>query len=202
MERQIMSTPYILVLFASKTGSTHALAKSIMRGINAIGGIEARLRTVPTIDQLREQTPAPERGPAFATVDDLAGASGLALGSPTQFSNITSGLQYYLEQTSALWMNGALVNKPLAVFTSSSSLHGGQETTLMNMITPFLHHGMIVVGIPYTVEELGVTTTGGTPYGASHIESPGGKKRDLDTVEHKLAMALGKRLASITKKLL
>lgn len=196
-----MSTPYILVLFASKTGSTHALAKSIVRGINAIGGVEARLRTVPTIDQIHNQTPAPERGPAYATVEDLANASGVALGSPTQFSNMTSGLQYYLEQTSSLWMNGALVNKPLAVFTSSSSLHGGQETTLMNMMTPFLHHGMILVGVPYTVDGLDETTTGGTPYGASHVESPGGKKRELDAVEHKIAMALGKRLAVITNKL-
>ena len=197
-----MIKPYILILFASKTGSTHAIAKSIMRGVNTVEGMEARLRTVPTFEQLQEQVDVPKSGPAFVTPEDLADASGVVLGSPTHFSNMASGLQYFLEQTSGLWFSGALVDKPLAVFTSSSSLHGGQETTLMNMITPFLHHGMIIVGIPYSSPGLAGTTTGGSPYGASHVEGPNGAKRDIDKVEHQLAMALGKRLASIAKKLL
>ena len=196
-----MQSPYILILFASKTGSTHTLAKSIMRGVNSVSGIEARIRTVPTLDQLINKVDVAESGPAFATPQDLAEASGLALGSPTHFSNMTSSLQYFLEQTSGLWVSGALVNKPLAVFTSSSSLHGGQETTLMNMITPFLHHGMLIVGIPYTEEKLNKATSGGTPYGASHVESHSDAKTELDEVEHQLAMAQGKRLAEIAKKM-
>ena len=196
-----MHEKYVLILFASKTGSTYALAKSVLRGANSVPGISGRLRTVQSVSELMGKVPVGNQEVPVVTVDDLAGASAVALGSPTQFSNMTSGLQYFLEQTSGLWMQGALVDKPLTVFTSSASLHGGQETTLMNMITPFLHHGMVIVGMPYTHPELSTTTTGGTPYGASHVESPGGVKRDLDAHEHKLAMAQGKRLASMALKL-
>lgn len=186
-----MDSPYILVLFSSNTGSTHKLARSIARGVNACRGIEARLRTVPDLEGEN-----PESAVAYATVADLAGASGLALGSPTHFGNMGSSLQAFLEKTTGLWFKGGLVNKPLAVFTSSSSMHGGQETTLINMMTPFLHHGMVVVGLPYTLDGLSHTKGGGTPYGASHVS-----RSDLDAAgeeqEHRFAMAQGKRLAQV-----
>ncbi len=196
-----MKEPYILILFASKSGSTHHLARSLMRGVNSVAGMQARLRTVPTVEQIINKVEVPEGGAAFVSVDDLKGASGVALGSPTHFSNMSSGLQYFLEQTSTLWMQGSLVDKPLGVFTSSSSMHGGQETTLMNMITPFLHHGMIIVGLDYAGTSLGEAKTGGTPYGASHVELAAGK-REIDEAEHKLAMEHGKRIARVAKKMI
>ena len=195
-----MARPYILVLYASTTGHTKRLAEIIQRGIRMVPGVDVHLRTVPSVDQLLAGVESPEAGAPFVTVEELAGASGLALGSSTRFGNMAASLQIFLEKTSGLWFKGLLVDKPVSVFTASSSMHGGQETTLMNMITPLLHHGMVVVGVPYTVAELGKTTTGGTPYGASHVSGPDGG-RECDDHEHAIALAQGKRLAKIAKAL-
>lgn len=195
-----MANPYILVLYASTTGHTKRLAEIVQRGIRMVPGVDVCLRTVPSVEQLLGGVESPEVGAPFVTVDELAGASGLALGSSTRFGNMAASIQIFLEKTSGLWFKGALVDKPVSVFTASSSMHGGQETTLMNMITPLLHHGMVVVGVPYTVPELGKTVAGGTPYGASHVSGQDGG-RECDDHEHAIALAQGKRLAKIAKAL-
>lgn len=190
-----MSTPYILVLFYSRNGSTSEMARQIARGIE-LGGMEARLRTVPAIStECEAVAPSiPESGALFATLDDLKNCSGLALGSPTRFGNMAAPLKYFLDGTSNLWLTGALVGKPASVFTSTASLHGGQETTLMSMLLPLLHHGMLITGLPYSESALVETSGGGTPYGASHHAGPDGK-RPLDPHETQLCRALGQRLA-------
>jgi NAD(P)H dehydrogenase (quinone) len=190
-----MTTPYILVLFYSRNGSTSEMARQIARGIE-LGGMEARLRTVPAIStECEAVAPAiPESGALYATLDDLKNCSGLALGSPTRFGNMAAPLKYFLDGTSNLWLTGALVGKPASVFTSTASLHGGQETTLMSMLLPLLHHGMLIAGLPYSESALVETTGGGTPYGASHHTGADGK-RPLDTHETQLCRALGQRLA-------
>jgi NAD(P)H dehydrogenase (quinone) len=190
-----MTTPYILVLFYSRNGSTSEMARQIARGIE-LGGMEARLRTVPAIStECEAVAPAiPESGALYATLDDLKNCSGLALGSPTRFGNMAAPLKYFLDGTSNLWLTGALVGKPASVFTSTASLHGGQETTLMSMLLPLLHHGMLIAGLPYSESALVETTGGGTPYGASHHAGADGK-RPLDTHETQLCRALGQRLA-------
>ena len=190
-----MSKPYILIVFVSETGATSNLAHSIARGVNSIAGIEAKIRTVPPVSLEVDDEKKPERAVAFVTKDELAQCSGLAIGSPTHFGNMASALQYWLEGTTSLWFSGALVDKPVCAFTSSSSLHGGQETTLINMLMPLLHHGMLVLGVPYTVEALSKTQKGGTPYGASHVASH--DSDGLTEHEHEIAIAQGKRLATV-----
>ena len=196
-----MSTPYILVLFYSRNGSTSEMARQIARGIEQ-GGLEARLRTVPAISaECEAMAPAiPDEGAMYASLDDLKNCSGLALGSPTRFGNMAAPLKYFLDGTSNLWLTGALVGKPAGVFTSTASLHGGQESTLLSMLLPLMHHGMLVTGLPYSESALLQTTAGGTPYGPSHHAGADGK-RGLDEHEIALCRALGQRLASIALKL-
>lgn len=192
-----MPTPYILVLYYSRYGATAAMAQQIARGIEQAHGMEARLRTVPAVSaECESTTPAvPADGAVYCTYDDLQHCAGLALGSPTRFGNMAAAMKYFLDGTAGLWASGALAGKPGAVFTSTSSLHGGQETTLVSMMLPLLHHGMLVTGIPYTEEALHHTRTGGTPYGASHLASK--DNTSLSNDESALCQALGKRLANI-----
>lgn len=195
------ANPYILVLYYSRYGATAAMAQQIARGVEQISGIEARIRTVPAVSADCEATaPAvPEQGAIYCTVDDLQECSGLALGSPTRFGNMAAAMKYFLDGTAGLWSSGALVNKPGAVFTSTASMHGGQETTLLSMMLPLIHHGMLITGIPYTEESLHHTRTGGSPYGASHLASK--ENPQLSTDEINLCQALGKRLATIAKQM-
>lgn len=196
-----MSAPYILVLYYSRHGATSEMARHIARGIEQ-AGFEARLRTVPAISaECEAVAPAiPEQGAVYATLDDLKNCTGLALGSPTRFGNMAAPLKYFLDGTSALWLTGELVGKPAGVFTSTSSLHGGQESTLLSMLLPLLHHGMLVLGLPYSENALLETRGGGTPYGASHHAGTDGK-RPLDEHEIILCRALGQRLAQTAKRL-
>ncbi|WP_347331991.1 NAD(P)H:quinone oxidoreductase [Marinimicrobium locisalis] len=193
--------PYILILYYSRTGATHAMAQQIARGVNRASGFEARLRTVPPVSAETEATaPAvPESGAPYATLDDLKHCSGLLLGSPTRFGNMAAPLKYFLDSTSSLWVNGDLIDKPAAVFTSTSSLHGGQEATLLSMMLPLLHQGMILVGQPYSEPALTRTRTGGTPYGASHWAA-GPEPETLSEDEITLCQALGERLARLAEK--
>ncbi|WP_434458151.1 NAD(P)H:quinone oxidoreductase [Stutzerimonas urumqiensis] len=196
-----MSAPYILVLYYSRHGATADMARHIARGIEQ-GGLEARLRTVPAVSaECEAVAPAiPEQGAPYATLDDLRHCAGLTLGSPTRFGNMAAPLKYFLDGTSSLWLTGELVGKPAAVFTSTASLHGGQESTLLSMLLPLLHHGMLVLGLPYSESALLETKGGGTPYGASHHAGADGK-RPLDEHEIALCRALGKRLADTTRQL-
>ena len=196
-----MSTPYILVLYYSRNGSTSEMARQIARGIEQ-GGMEARLRTVPAIStECEAVAPAiPVEGALYASLDDLKNCSGLALGSPTRFGNMASALKHFIDGSSSLWLSGALVGKPAGVFTSTASLHGGQESTLLSMLLPLMHHGMLVTGLPYSESALLHTTAGGTPYGPSHHAGADGK-RGLDEHEIALCRALGQRLATIALKL-
>ena len=196
-----MSAPYILVLYYSRNGSTSEMARQIARGIEQ-GGMEARLRTVPAIStECEAVAPSiPAEGAMYASLDDLKNCAGLALGSPTRFGNMAAPLKYFLDGTSNLWLTGALVGKPAGVFTSTASLHGGQESTLLSMLLPLMHHGMLVTGLPYSESALLHTTAGGTPYGPSHHAGADGK-RGLDEHEVSLCRALGQRLATIALKL-
>jgi len=193
---------YILVLFYSRQGSTAQLAQQLAQGITSHGRFEARLRTVPPVVTAIERTapPVPSDGAVYCSKDDLAGCAALALGSPTRFGNMAAPLKHFLDGTGDLWLNGALAGKPAAVFTSTGSQHGGQESTLLTMFVPLLHHGVILVGLPYTEGALNQTTRGGTPYGASHVAGANASSA-LDPLERDLARALGKRLAAITEKL-
>src|ERR1700690_4012081 len=186
----------VLVLYYSRQGSTAALARQICRGVEAVQGMQARLRTVaPVTATTQRLDPAmPDEGPPYATHDDLVQCCGLILGSPTRFGNMAAPVKYFLDGTSALWLSGPLAGKPAGVFTSTQTLHGGQESTLVSMMLPLLHHGMVLVGLPYT--ELGLNTTrgGGSPYGASHVALTSGAGTP-DDVERELAQALGKRVA-------
>lgn len=192
----------LLVLYYSHNGATRKLAEAIAQGIDATPGSSARLRTVPAISSVAEATaPAvPPSGPPYVELRDLDECAGLALGSPTRFGNMAAPLKYFLDGTTAQWLSGTLAGKPACVFTSTGSLHGGQETTLVSMMTPLLHHGMVIVGLPYTEPELTSTASGGTPYGASHVAGPDGQ-RPVDDVERRLAVALGRRLATIATAL-
>ncbi len=196
-----MSTPYILVLYYSRNGSTNEMARQIARGIEQ-AGMEARLRTVPAISTECEAVTAeiPAEGALYASLDDLKNCAGLALGSPTRFGNMAAPLKYFLDGTNNLWLTGALVGKPAGVFTSTASLHGGQETTLLSMMLPLLHHGMLITGLPYSESALLETEGGGTPYGASHHAGADGKN-GLDQHEVALCRALGLRLAKTAQKL-
>ena len=191
----------VLVLYYSRHGSVKQLAAYVARGIEA-GGLNARIRTVPPVSTVAEATAdaIPQQGDPYVCLQDLADCSGLALGSPTRFGNMAAPLKYFLDSTSPQWLAGELVNKPAAVFTSSTSMHGGQESTLWSMMIPLLHHGMLLVGIPYTESLLNTTRGGGSPYGASHVA---GTENDLPVSEDekKLCLALGRRLAQIAQKL-
>jgi NAD(P)H dehydrogenase (quinone) len=192
---------YILVLYYSRHGATAEMARQIARGIEE-AGVEARLRTVPAVSTVCEATEdsIPTEGAPYASLDDLKECAGLALGSPTRYGNMAAALKYYLDGTSPLWMSGALIGKPAAVFTSTASLHGGQETTLLSMMLPLLHHGMLMLGLPYSETDLLHTRSGGTPYGPSHLAGPD-SKLPLTEEEKRLCRALGKRLGDTTATL-
>jgi len=192
---------YILVLYYSRYGATAEMARQVARGAET-GGMEARLRTLPPVSTVCEATAdvIPASGPPYADTEDLRHCSGLALGSPTRFGNMAAPVKYFLDGTSGLWLSGALAGKPAGVFTSTSSLHGGQETTLLSMMLPLLHHGMLLTGLPYNETDLLHTRSGGTPYGPSHLA---GTESDLPVTEEekRLCHALGKRLAEIATAL-
>ena len=196
-----MSEPYVLVLYYSRYGATRTMAQQIARGIEQ-AGIEARLRTVPAISANCEATEPdiPTQGALYCTEQDLANCSGLALGSPTRFGNMAAPLKYFIDSTSSLWLSGALIDKPAAVFSSTSSLHGGQETTLLSMMLPLLHHGMLICGLPYSESGLIKTTSGGTPYGATHVAGQDGNQA-IDSTEQELCLAQGKRLGRFALQL-
>ncbi len=195
-----MSNPYVLVLYYSRTGNVARMAEQIALGVET-GGMEARLRTVPPVSPTSEATEPdiPDQGPPYCTHEDLLGCAGLILGSPTRFGNMAAPLKYFLDSTGSLWMNGDLVGRPAAVFSSTASLHGGQETTLVSMMLPLLHHGMVLAGLPYTEEELSRTRSGGTPYGPTHVAGLDGLPLTDD--ETALCKAQGKRLADLARKL-
>ena len=184
----------ILVLYFSRNGTTAEMANHIARGVNAVKGVEAVLRTVPDVSSICEKTAEsiPGHGAIYATLDDLKTCDGLALGSPTHFGNMASPLKYFIDSTTERWFSGALVGKPAGVFTSTGSMHGGQECTLLSMMLPLLHHGMLLLGLPYTETALRETTSGGTPYGPSHLSL---EQAGLTDHEKKLCPALGTRLA-------
>ncbi|MDD3763941.1 MAG: NAD(P)H:quinone oxidoreductase [Nevskiales bacterium] len=193
----------VLILYYSRHGSVARMARQIARGVESVDGIAARLRTVPPVteDHARRGPEVPEDGPPYATHADLRECAGLLLGSGTRFGNMAAPLKHFLDSTSALWMTGALVGKPAGVFTSTGSLHGGQETTLMSMMLPLLHHGMLIAGVPYTESELSTTRSGGTPYGASHLAGNGAQPLDLTPDEIALCQAQGRRVAELARKL-
>ncbi|PLY14310.1 MAG: NAD(P)H-quinone oxidoreductase [Sedimenticola sp.] len=193
---------YILILYYSRYGATREMARQIARGVEQAGGIEARLRTVPAVSSVCEATEEgiPDEGAPYASLADLEQCAGLALGSPTRFGNMAAAMKYFLDGTSPLWLSGALIGKPGALFTSSSSMHGGQESTLLSMMLPLLHHGMLITCLPYSETELLHTQSGGTPYGPSHLAGTD-SKLPLSDEEKSLCRALGLRLADIAKKL-
>ncbi len=195
--------PEILVVYYSRNGSTAELARHVCRGIESVEGASAKLRTVPPVAAESEgpARPVPPSGPPYATYDDLRAADGLVLGSPTRFGNMAAPLKHFLDGTSALWVSGALAGKPAGVFTSTQSMHGGQEATLLSMMLPLLHHGMVIVGIPYTEPALNATRAGGTPYGASHVAGPDGAPAPLGAEEQSLAQSLGRRVARLASRL-
>lgn len=196
-----MSNPYVLVLYYSRYGATKALAAHIARGIEE-SGIEARIRTVPAVSTVCEavEPVIPEEGALYVTTDDIKGCAGLALGSPTRFGNMAAAMKYFWDGTASLWLSGELENKPASVFTSTSSLHGGQESTLLTMMLPLLHHGMVLMGLPYSQVELNTTRTGGSPYGASHVTF-GDNNTVLSEDELRLARAQGLRLGRLAQSL-
>ena len=197
-----MNQPYILVLYYSRYGSTEKLAQLIGRGVESNGIFESRIRTIPPVspDTEANASPVPESGAIFCSQNDLQYCSGLALGSPTRFGNMAASLKYFIDNTGAIWASGDLINKPFVTFTSTNSLHGGQESTLLTMAVTMLHHGMIYCGIPYSEPSLTNTKTGGSPYGATHVagsESGAGVSQD----EVNLCLALGARLAFLSEKI-
>jgi NAD(P)H dehydrogenase (quinone) len=197
-----MSKPYVLVLYYSRTGSTAQLAQYIARGIESVDGIEARIRTVAPVSTTCEAVDkvVPDQGAPYATLDDLRDCQGLALGSPTRFGNMAAPLKYFLDNTSSLWLGGNLINKPACVFSSTASMHGGQESTLISMMLPLLHHGMMILGVPYSEPSLSNTTSGGTPYGATHVSGAANDKPIADD-EITIAKVMGTRLGQVVKGL-
>ena len=193
----MISDPYVLILFYSRGGHVRELALQVARGVEQTG-VEARLRTVPAVSAVSEASAAaiPEQGAPYCQMNDLLHCSALALGSPTRFGNMAAAMKYFIDQSSDAWLQGSLINKPAGVFTASSSLHGGQESTLLSMMLPLLHHGMLITGLPYTEKGLLSTHGGGTPYGPSHV-SGSDSQRPVDDTEKQLARALGKRLATL-----
>jgi NAD(P)H dehydrogenase (quinone) len=194
--------PYVLVLYYSRGGHTRAMAEMVARGVSSVQGMAARLRTVPAVSADCEQSAPdiPNDGPLYCEQDDLRQCRGLVLGSPTRFGNMAAPLKFFIDQSSDLWLSGALIDKPAAVFTSTSSLHGGQESTLLSMQLPLLHHGMLVLGLPYSESGLMSSCSGGTPYGASHWAGPD-NARALDDSEASLCRALGRRVALLCQRL-
>ena len=193
--------PYVLVLYYSRYGATAEMARQIGRGIEE-AGLEARLRTVPAVSAVCEavEDSIPDQGAPYASREDLRHCAALALGSPTRFGNMAAPMKYFLDGTSELWLQGALAGKPAAVFTSTSTLHGGQEATLLSMMIPLLHHGMLLLGLPYSETDLVHTTAGGTPYGPSHVAGIN-NDQPLTEAERRLCLALGRRLARTTSSL-
>jgi len=189
---------YILILYYSRYGATKEIAHQVARGVEEVPGIEARLRTVPAVSSLCEavEDSIPDTGAPYANLDDLRHCAGLALGSPTRYGNMAASLKYFLDGTNSLWMAGTLIGRPAGVFTSTASLHGGQEATLLSMMLPLLHHGMVLVGLPYSETDLLRTRSGGTPYGPSHLAGTE-SKLPLSDEERRLCRALGARLARI-----
>jgi NAD(P)H dehydrogenase (quinone) len=192
----------ILILYYSRTGSIAQLARHIARGVEEAGDVRARVRSVPPVAAVTAvaQAPVPEEGAPYATLQDLRDCAGLILGSPTRFGNMAAPLKHFLDSTSAEWVSGTLAGKPAAVFTSTSTLHGGQESTLLSMMLPLLHHGMVLVGIPYTEAAVNTTASGGTPYGASHVAGLD-NDRPISDEERALARALGRRVADVASRL-
>jgi NAD(P)H dehydrogenase (quinone) len=199
---RIASMTEILVLYYSAGGAVRDMAQLVARGIHQVPGCTARLRTVPPVAPRTQiaEPPVPDAGAPYAEIRDFEQCAGLALGSPTRFGNMAAALKYFIDGTGALWAKGTLVGKPACVFTSTASLHGGQETTLVSMMLPLLHHGMLILGLPYTLSEVNTTASGGTPYGASHWAGSA-DDRPLTDDERALCIALGKRLAETTQKL-
>jgi len=196
----VKQPPTVLILYYSRKGSTAALARHAARGVESAGA-QAKLRTVPAVSAATEAaSPAvPSSGPPYATLEDLTACDGLLLGSPTRFGNMAAALKYFLDSSSALWLSGQLVDRPAGVFTSSSSAHGGQESTLLSMALPLIHHGMIMVGVPYTENALFETLSGGSPYGATHLANP--PDAQLSRHEEQIAKALGSRVAQLAIRL-
>jgi NAD(P)H dehydrogenase (quinone) len=194
--------PEILIVYYSRNGSVAQLARLIARGVEEVAGMQARLRSVPPVAAVTTtaQSPEPDDGAPYATLTDLRECAGLIFGSPTRFGNMAAPLKHFLDSTAAEWASGALVGKPAGVFTSTATMHGGQETTLVSMMLPLLHQGALIVGIPYTEAALNATTSGGTPYGATHVAGTDGS-RPISDEERTLARALGRRVAAITAKL-
>ena len=197
-----MSQPYILILYYSLGGSVASMAQQIALGVAKVHGIDARMRTVPAVSTVCESTAptVPASGAVYCTEADFAGCSGLALGSPTRFGNMAAAMKYFLDGTGALWFSGRMIDKPAGVFTSTASLHGGQESTLLSMMLPLLHHGMVFCGVPYSESALHETSSGGTPYGPSH-HAGGDNKAPLSDHEQQLCQALGERLARLALNL-
>ncbi len=192
----------ILVLYYSRHGATASMAQQIARGVEEVSGAQARLRTVPAVSSVCEavEDDIPASGPPYADHDDLRDCHGLILGSPTRFGNMAAAMKYFIDTSSDVWLSGALAGKPAGLFTSTSSLHGGQESTLLSMMLPLLHHGMLISGLPYSETDLMHTTTGGTPYGASHVAGAD-NKNPLSEEEKRLCKALGRRVAEVAVKL-
>jgi len=192
----------ILIVYYSRSGSVAQLARHVARGVEEVAGMQARLRSVPPVATVTQtaQPPEPEEGAPYATLTDLHECAGLILGSPTRFGNMAAPLKHFLDSSVAEWASGTLVGKPAAVFTSTATMHGGQESTLLSMLLPLLHHGALIVGIPYTEAALNATASGGTPYGASHVAGTD-NAREISEHERVLARALGRRVANITAKL-
>ena len=193
----------ILVLYYSRGGATAELARQVCRGVESVAGASARLRTVPEVSATSEEPrqSVPVAGPPYVTLADLGEVQGLVLGSPTRFGNMAAPLKYFLDGTGALWLSGTLAGKPAGVFTSTQTMHGGQETTLVSMMLPLLHHGMYLVGIPYTERALNESRSGGSPYGASHVAVTAGARGVLSEDEKTLAQALGRRVAALAVRL-
>ena len=196
------TTPTILVLYYSRHGATRKLAELIAQGIESVPGVDARVRTVPAVSTVAEATASdiPADGAPYVELQDLDDCAGLALGSPTRYGNMAAAMKYFLDGTAAQWLSGTLAGKPAVVFTSTGSLHGGQESTLLTMMIPLLHHGMLIMGLPYTQPELMTTSSGGSPYGPTHWSGIDGNKPISDD-EKRLAIAMGKRLAETAVKL-
>ena len=196
------TSPYILVLYYSRTGQTAELAAQIARGVSRVQGMDARIRTVPSVSPDTEASlPAvPDDGAPYASKDDLANCAGLAIGSPTRFGNMAAPLKYFLDSTGDLWLNGTLSGKPAGAFTSTGSVHGGQESTLLTMMVPLLHHGMVLCGVPYSESALNETSAGGTPYGPSHWAGTG-EPQSVNDHEKAICQTFGERLARIAMKL-
>jgi NAD(P)H dehydrogenase (quinone) len=192
----------ILVLYYSRHGAVREMARWVAHGVERVAGMSARLRTVPQVSAVSEavEPAVPDAGAPYCELADLEACAGLALGSPTRFGNMAAPMKYFWDGTAALWLRGTLAGKPAAVFSSSASLHGGQETTLVSMMLPLLHHGMLIVGLPYTEAALMRTASGGTPYGASHLAGPA-SDRAVDETEKQLCIALGKRVAETARRL-